>query len=536
MKLEDITKDLDKFIEERIDYIFKSFQKVFPDVRYDERATIVGIGEPNKYLLCYFRKTEDNNILVKFKANEAPVVLMESIDNINSYIQSTIIMFQENNFPKKQKKELPKEENDNTVYNETEEEKKFLSLVEKVCSTKGDYLIETLASYRLKNALAFAGIRKISDLSRWSYKALLSIKNFGKVSYKELIKILTLLDDDYIPEEKPKKDYKFLFCKATKNKVRKYIDNPDAKKYLMSINYDKNHFEKGTIGRALCLRNKIEDVVVPKFSEGLNELNDTYTEYKDSFLELVDKTKELLYQFINEIVLNERNKDIVLLLLGQDGKKYPLEVIGNKYEITRERVRQVFKKELTRLSYGFNLNTEEGILRYSLRNKFLLNFMNCSVDAFLLFLKIEKLKYLEKAFRRVILAKIELPSNMDEQIDLSFDNIIKNKKSNKSTNTTSPSKTIKYNGFELMLGDDGDVLTDIELLDKLKSARLEIANKLGVPAFWVYHNKHLVILATFKPVSKEMYSSLSGFTEKTWSEYGSVMVNIIKEHLEKGEH
>ena len=117
MKLEDITKDLDKFIEERIDYIFKSFQKVFPDVRYDERATIVGIGEPNKYLLCYFRKTEDNNILVKFKANEAPVVLMESIDNINSYIQSTIVMFQENNFPKKQKKERPKEENDNTVYN-----------------------------------------------------------------------------------------------------------------------------------------------------------------------------------------------------------------------------------------------------------------------------------------------------------------------------------------------------------------------------------------------------------------------------------
>ena len=29
MKLEDITKDLDKFIEERIDYIFKSFQKIF---------------------------------------------------------------------------------------------------------------------------------------------------------------------------------------------------------------------------------------------------------------------------------------------------------------------------------------------------------------------------------------------------------------------------------------------------------------------------------------------------------------------------
>ena len=122
----------------------------------------------------------------------------------------------------------------------------------------------------MKNDLAFAGIRKISDLSRWSYKALLSIKNFGKVSYNELIKILTLLNDDFIPEEKSNNDYKFLFYKATKNKVRKYIDNPDAKKYLMSINYDENYFEKGTIGRALCLRYKIEEVVIPKFSEGLN--------------------------------------------------------------------------------------------------------------------------------------------------------------------------------------------------------------------------------------------------------------------------
>ena len=83
-----------------------------------------------------------------------------------------------------------------------------------------------------------------------------------------------------------------------------------------------------------------------------------------------------------------------------------------------------------------------------------------------------------------------------------------------------------------MIGDDGEILTDIELLDKLKKARLEIANRLGVPAFWIYHNKHLVSLATFKPVSKEMYSGLSGFTERTWNDYGSIIVDVIKEHLQ----
>ena len=56
MKLSDIIDSCEIAAKERIDYIFTSFKKDFPNVRYDERSSIVGIGEPQNYLLCYFKK------------------------------------------------------------------------------------------------------------------------------------------------------------------------------------------------------------------------------------------------------------------------------------------------------------------------------------------------------------------------------------------------------------------------------------------------------------------------------------------------
>lgn len=531
MNLSDIIKDLDCSNEERIKYIFNSFQRHFPNVRYDERSSIVGIGEPEKYLLCYFRRTEDNNILVKFKSNEYPVSLMENLSDIDAYIQATVVMFKENNFPKKQKKE--KSENKDKLVSTIEidkiEETEYLSLVTSAVAKSGEILFKDVASNRLANALNNAGIRRVSDLSRWTFIAVQSIKNFGTICYNELKDLLIVLGDGVIPEKKISTDYKFLFYKATKSKVRKYFDKQETKIYLMSINYDENHFDKGTIGRALCLRYKAKDNITPVFSESVEQLKKLYLEHKEKISSVVVNLQELLVQLIDEIVINERNKDIVLSLLVQNKKKYTFEALGNRYEITRERVRQIFKKELTRLTYGFNLNSEEGVIRYNRKNDFLNQLSTCSVDAVILYLMIEKMDCLEKAFRRVILYKILCPETMDNNLDIVYDSLSKKK----TTRTEKPSsKTVKHNGFDLMIGDDGEILTDIELLDKLKKARLEIANRLGVPAFWIYHNKHLVSLATFKPVSKEMYSGLSGFTERTWNDYGSIMVDVIKEHLQ----
>ena len=76
MKLTDIINDSNNLIKERIEYIFTAFQKEFSNVRYDERSSIVGIGEPNSRLLCYFKKAIEGDTLVKFKAVDGPVSLI----------------------------------------------------------------------------------------------------------------------------------------------------------------------------------------------------------------------------------------------------------------------------------------------------------------------------------------------------------------------------------------------------------------------------------------------------------------------------
>ena len=73
MKLTDIINNCENVVKDRMDYIFASFQKEFNDICYDERSSIVGIGEQGKRLLCYFKKTNEGEILVKFKSNDKPV-------------------------------------------------------------------------------------------------------------------------------------------------------------------------------------------------------------------------------------------------------------------------------------------------------------------------------------------------------------------------------------------------------------------------------------------------------------------------------
>ena len=84
MNLSDIIDNREPVIKERIDYIFDSFQKDFPNIRYDERTSIVGIGEIQNHLLCYFGKNEDGVILVKFKAAESAIPLLAEISEISN--------------------------------------------------------------------------------------------------------------------------------------------------------------------------------------------------------------------------------------------------------------------------------------------------------------------------------------------------------------------------------------------------------------------------------------------------------------------
>ena len=58
---------------QRVFYILNKFREVFPLVKISKRKTIIGIGEPNKHLMCYFILI-DNKLKIKFKnRNHLPI-------------------------------------------------------------------------------------------------------------------------------------------------------------------------------------------------------------------------------------------------------------------------------------------------------------------------------------------------------------------------------------------------------------------------------------------------------------------------------
>lgn len=49
--------------------------------------------------------------------------------------------------------------------------------------------------------------------------------------------------------------------------------------------------------------------------------------------------------------LPEKEREVIKLRFGFDGKEYTLEEIGELYELTRERIRQIESKALKRLKH-----------------------------------------------------------------------------------------------------------------------------------------------------------------------------------------
>lgn len=89
-------------LNEQVEYIFSAFSKEFPEVRFDDRKEILGIGEPDRYLMCYFFY-RDNTFYVKFKCSKDYIELPQDFDRVNDYIVETIEFFKNNELIKQRK-------------------------------------------------------------------------------------------------------------------------------------------------------------------------------------------------------------------------------------------------------------------------------------------------------------------------------------------------------------------------------------------------------------------------------------------------
>ena len=100
--------------------------------------------------------------------------------------------------------------------------------------------------------------------------------------------------------------------------------------------------------------------------------------------------------------------------------------------------------------------------------------------------------------------------------------------------TTFNKQFIEKDGFNLVCDDEGNILTDMELLSVLRSLRMQIVKEEKRPAYSIITNKGLVSLATYRPETKEEFVSLYGLGETIYNGNGARFIKAIKDfYLQK---
>ncbi|MEA3506232.1 MAG: RQC domain-containing protein, partial [Elusimicrobiota bacterium] len=71
---------------------------------------------------------------------------------------------------------------------------------------------------------------------------------------------------------------------------------------------------------------------------------------------------------------------------------------------------------------------------------------------------------------------------------------------------------------------------DKELYDIMREKRREIAERKGIPAYIVFHNRTLKEMASSKPLTGENLLRINGIGSVKMSKYGNIFLNIIKKY------
>ena len=114
----------------------------------------------------------------------------------------------------------------------------------------------------------------------------------------------------------------------------------------------------------------------------------------------------------------------------------------------------------------------------------------------------------------------------DEKIESDHDENCSINKEN-----TKPLRTRDINGYEIIVDKNGEDLTNIVLLEKLKKERLIISRANRIRAYMIFNNQQLVALATYKPINRNSFISIYGLGEGKYNLYGKDFIDIIKKHI-----
>jgi ATP-dependent DNA helicase RecQ len=81
----------------------------------------------------------------------------------------------------------------------------------------------------------------------------------------------------------------------------------------------------------------------------------------------------------------------------------------------------------------------------------------------------------------------------------------------------------------VQIDDDDDI--DVELFEKLRALRKELADARHLAAFHVFSNRTLEAIARAKPTSGGAFLAVSGVGPKKHAQYGERFIDCVRRHL-----
>lgn len=336
--------------ENRVLAIYNKLKASFPDVKFDYRGEIIGIGEEGYYLLCYF-SLNDGGIAVKFKnktfrdLNDSAHILID--------LEETVALFKSKSFKLKRPREneerkpiRPKEQPVNVGYEYVNEELAAYTNAMRVVKKYDVNAYFDACSNRLKHSLYRNHIFSTRDLLDWSPDRIMKIENLGRKSFKELCDFLVHISKDTAGDTE---DF------SCPNEIQEKIEK---------IN---------------CVKKLVKELTV-KLEDSLSESPETIEKCNDIYIALIDN----VCAFSN-VKLTPREQDILFSRLGINTTAKTLQEIGKAYSFSRERARQIVNKAIKKLSRQYITSDELLTLEYK-KAQIVSDIAEISVGRFLSFL------------------------------------------------------------------------------------------------------------------------------------------------------
>ncbi len=92
-------------------------------------------------------------------------------------------------------------------------------------------------------------------------------------------------------------------------------------------------------------------------------------------------------------------------------------------------------------------------------------------------------------------------------------------------------RMIEKDRFKVLVNANGDILTDMQLLVKLRALRQTIAQENGVAVSNIMHDSILALLATDRPITRKEFIDIKGVSISTYQRFGERFIAEIKKHI-----